>query len=106
MRLQQVGSYIMLLILSDQDDVHIPLVTSKLEERGAEYLWFDPKFFPSEARMSLGINKRGVTHQTLCYKGREYDFASITAVWDRRPNKPKPHANIEEETHRQFIINA
>jgi hypothetical protein len=44
----------MLLILSNPDDAHVLLVTSKLEERGAGYLRFDPGHFPGEAHIDLG----------------------------------------------------
>jgi hypothetical protein len=99
-------AHLMLLILSGQADGHVPKLTPKLEERGAEYLWFDPACFPGEARLSLGFNRCGVPRGALCYRGREYDLSAITAVWYRRPGKPEAGTAVREETHRGFVERA
>jgi len=96
-------AHLMLLILSGQADGHVPKLTSKLEERGVEYLWFDPACFPGEARLSLGFNSCGATRRALRYRGREYDLSAITAAWYRRPGKPEAGPAVREETHRSFV---
>ncbi|MGZ8384208.1 MAG: MvdC/MvdD family ATP grasp protein [Nitrospira sp.] len=93
----------MLLILSNPDDAHVPLVTPKLEERGAEYLWFDPGHFPGEAHIDFGLDSSGITRRTLFYQGQEYDLSAVTAVWYRRPSKPKASVAMRNGTHCEFV---
>lgn len=93
----------MLLILSEPNDAHIPFLTPKLEERGVEYLWFDPACFPAESRLSLHVDTHGSAHRTLHYRGREYDLATVSGVWDRRPGLPRAHPHVHEATQRTFV---
>ncbi len=93
----------MLLILSEADDQHVPLVTEKLEERGIEYLWFAPSCFPSEAQVFIGFNSKGLMQRTLYYRGREYDLSTVTGVWNRRPGLPTADASLTDETHRKQV---
>ncbi|MFY0568499.1 MvdC/MvdD family ATP grasp protein [Archangium lansingense] len=91
----------MLLIVSESDDAHVPMVTPKLEERGANYLWFDTAHFPSEAQMAVGFDSRGLLCRTLWYGGHEYDLSTVTAVWNRRPRLPTVSPTVRDETHRK-----
>ncbi|MDQ3698553.1 MAG: ATP-dependent carboxylate-amine ligase [Gemmatimonadota bacterium] len=90
------------LILSGADDAHVPYVAAKLEARGVEYLWFDTARFPAQAHMRIGLDQRGVTCRSLRCDGREFDLASVTAVWYRRPGKPEPPAELRDETQRNY----
>src|SRR4030095_14343430 len=92
----------MLLILSDPQDAHVSYVATKLEARGAAFLFFDTAKFPERAQMRMGFDQRGVTCRLLTWNGREFDLASVTAVWYRRPGKPQPAATLADETHRYY----
>jgi hypothetical protein len=93
----------MLLILSNQEDAHVPMVLAKLDQRGAEYLWFDPSRFPGEAQVSFGCSASGVTERLLTCGGRTYDLSKVRAVWYRRPGAPAAGADVTDPTHRQYV---
>ena len=82
----------MILILSAENDEHIPPVVGELERRGAEYCWFDPSLFPQKAAISLSFFQRGGRKWTLKTNGKTVDLRAIEAVWYRRPGP----ANLDE----------
>ena len=93
----------MLLILSNPDDAHVPMVTPKLEARGIDYLCFDPARYPGDAGVSLGFDSSGTTRCLLEVDGRVHDLSGVTAVWNRRPGKPKAGTAVTDPTHRAFV---
>jgi hypothetical protein len=93
----------MLLILSETSDAHIPFVRPKLDERGVDYVWFDPACFPAEAQLSLGFSSTGITRRTLRLRDREIDLSQVTAVWDRRPGTPQANQLVRDETQKTFV---
>src|SRR5271167_406780 len=92
----------MILILSEQEDSHVSRVVAKLKGRGVEFLWFDPTEFPDRAQMRIAFGQRGVTSRFLAWEGREFDLNMVTAIWCRRPGRPRPAAGMREETHREY----
>lgn len=93
----------MILIISVEDDRHVPSVTGKLEALGAEYLWFDPAHFPVESEIRVAYDRSGLTRRVLCHRGRAADLSAVTAVWNRRPGIPTAAANVREEGQRKWI---
>lgn len=93
----------MLLILSEADDGHIPLVLAKLEAHGAAHLWFDASSFPGEAQITLEYARSGLVRRLLWHKGRSYDLASVTAVWNRRPGLPRASDAVPEANQRAYV---
>ena len=78
----------MILILSGHDDPHVPYVLPILEARGARVLWFDPRQFPGQSRISLALDRQGVGTKRLRVDGRTIDLDEVSAVWVRRSNSP------------------
>lgn len=93
----------MILILSSKEDGHVPLVTRELDKREASYLCFDPGDFPEHATVSFRLTTNGAARWILKLCEQEYNSTQITAVWDRRPNAPIPHAALQEPTIRDWV---
>src|SRR5690242_8081458 len=93
----------MILIISAEDDTHVPVVTRQLDVLGAKYIWFNPAHFPTESEVRVAYNESGLVRQLLCDRGRDVDLAAVTAVWDRRPGSPTAAAEVEGEAQRKWI---
>jgi hypothetical protein len=92
----------MILILSSQEDEHIPYVTRKLGPLGAKYTWFDPADFPSRAEVLVSYERTGLVRHVLRHSNWELDLSTVTAVWDRRPLLPETPPEVKDE-HRQWV---
>ncbi|MBO3747476.1 ATP-dependent carboxylate-amine ligase [Streptosporangiaceae bacterium NEAU-GS5] len=90
----------MLMIISDPADASAALVLPKLKERGVETLWWDESALAAETTLTIGLDGAAV-RQTLTHEGRAYDLAEVTAVWHRRPRRPKATA-VGDETQRAY----
>jgi hypothetical protein len=95
-----------LLVLSSADDEHIPLVTSKLDARGANYVWFDSTDFPAYSDLAVLTDETGRASRRLWWDGRECDLAEVTAVWHRRPGVPAQSRKAGDRTARDLAEHA
>jgi hypothetical protein len=93
----------MLLILSEADDGHVPMVVPKLEARGASYLWFSVSTFPREAQIAVEYAPNGLMSRTLWCKGHAYDLSSVTAVWHRREGVMQAGDSVTEPSQRAYV---
>src|SRR3954465_2663291 len=93
----------MILILSGAEDEHVPLVTRELNKLGASYLWFDPEAYPEKAYLTYRITQDGEAEWMLGIHEHEYNLMQVTAVWDRRPNVPTPHAALQDPSLRNWV---
>jgi hypothetical protein len=50
----------MILILTEDSDVHADSVATKLRHRGADFVRFDPALFPSAAAISVSYSAAGL----------------------------------------------
>jgi glutathione synthase/RimK-type ligase-like ATP-grasp enzyme len=91
------------LILSAPDDEHVPFLFPPLEQLGADYLWFDPARYPSEATVSARLTSAGVASKRLRTDDAEFDLAEFTGVWYRRPGEPVAGPEVAAESHRRFV---
>jgi hypothetical protein len=91
----------MILILSRSRDAHVPVVTSRLDSQGAEYLWFDPADFPVRASLRVEYQSGGRARRILMHSGGRLDLGDVTAVWLRRPGDQvaDPALQQRELTH-------
>ncbi|MFF3442313.1 MvdC/MvdD family ATP grasp protein [Streptosporangium sp. NPDC002721] len=92
----------MILVLSRKDDLAVNLVLPKLVERGVEVFWWDPGDYPAASRITSRLVD-GAWRHTLVSGGTEYDCSTISAVWNRRPSRPRPAETVEDATHRDYV---
>ncbi|MBW8481873.1 MvdC/MvdD family ATP grasp protein [Actinomadura parmotrematis] len=86
----------MILILSEPADPTVRLVLPKLLDRGADVLWWDPADFPARARLTAVVD--GPDPRLLLHTGdAEHDLSAVTAVWNRRPGRPRAAAATDPE---------
>jgi glutathione synthase/RimK-type ligase-like ATP-grasp enzyme len=93
----------MILILSADTDPHAHRVHTKLIDRGADVLWFDPGEFPAEAEVAVRIGARGV-QRTILRRGKPIDLESVTAVWIRRPSGPTVGPGIAAGKTTAYVV--
>ncbi|GAA0550982.1 MvdC/MvdD family ATP grasp protein [Actinomadura livida] len=90
----------MLLIISSPDDAAtIDFVRPKVEARGIPVLWWDEDQYPAHSRLTVEIDDGGC-RQILKHRGRTYDLAEVTAVWDRRPSPIQVGDLVTDEDYR------
>jgi hypothetical protein len=80
---------LMILILSNSDDLHAIAIASKLRERGAQLAWLDHREYPSNARVSFRV-VGGRSSPLLRTVGEDIDLGGLTAIWHRRPYDANP----------------
>ena len=93
----------MILLLTFADDVSVQRVASKLERRGAEFLWFNSAELPARAELSLTYAPDGRLRQLLRRGGKEYDLGRVTAAWVHRPTGPVPHEEVRGRDDRSYV---
>src|SRR5262245_58730294 len=93
----------MILILTDDSDLHADVVEEKLRRRGAEFLRFDPGRFPSTAELSLAYSATGDVLSMITVGGARLDLSQVKAVWYRRPTISIPHAEITDQLARDYV---
>ncbi|MEZ0074068.1 MvdC/MvdD family ATP grasp protein [Planotetraspora sp. GP83] len=92
----------MILILSDRRDMTVSRVLPKVERRGVPVTWWDSGEFPGRSRVTATF--AGGTHRlTLDTGSQVVDLATVTAVWNRRPNRSVAAANVSDPTHRAHV---
>lgn len=95
-----MGRSPLVLILSNAQDTHVPLVSRALEARGCPWLRLDTETFGTQTtgEFALGPDRSGVRLQT----GKdEIAIDQVSAVWYRRPEPPALPALPDGEA-RQF----
>ncbi|GAA3109515.1 MvdC/MvdD family ATP grasp protein [Streptosporangium carneum] len=92
----------MILVLSRKDDLAVNLVLPELAKRGVEALWWDPGDYPAESRIISRLVD-GAWRHTLVTGGAEYDCSVFSAVWNRRPSRPRAADVVEDATHRGYV---
>jgi hypothetical protein len=87
------------LIVSNAQDAHVPLVTRHLESLGVAFFVLNTETFGSDVRGAFAI---GPKDALLLRDGpREIDLGRVRAVWYRRPEMPAM-ANVPSAEARQF----
>lgn len=93
----------MILILTDDTDVHADRVGQILSERGRTYCRFDPASFPTQTSLIMDFATGGLRSRRLVSGGADLDLDSVTAVWFRRPGRPRPSAHFADSAVGDFI---
>lgn len=94
----------MVLILSKEDDDHASYVIPRLQVRKADYVWFNPARFPAGSEITVDYDPiKGTWRRILRHDGREIDFATVTAVWYRRPEYPSAAEVVQDPGIREWI---
>lgn len=88
----------MILILTQAADLTADRVCRILEQRGEQFLRFDPADFPQRAELTVSIKRGGLRKVALIHHGVTSDLDQTTAVWCRRPGAP-----IVAEAHGELI---
>ncbi|UTI63377.1 hypothetical protein NBH00_18745 [Paraconexibacter antarcticus] len=73
----------MILVVSHAGDGHLPAVTAKLDEAGADWVLLDTDLYPEPIRID-----DGPAGCCLRMDGREIRLRDVRAVWWRRPRPP------------------
>ncbi|MFB9209246.1 MvdC/MvdD family ATP grasp protein [Nonomuraea spiralis] len=92
----------MLLILSEPGDATVEMVLPKLKARGADALWWDPGDYPSAARLTARFGADG-DELFLTRDGQVFDLSTTTAVWTRRPGRPRAAENVTAADQRERV---
>ncbi|MBG0826874.1 ATP-dependent carboxylate-amine ligase [Planomonospora sp. ID67723] len=84
------------LVLTGDDDAHADRVTALLAGRGARVTVFDPGSFPVAAAVELGYTPDGAVRRLLRTGDGTVDLGTVTALWWRRPSRPRPHPGLTD----------
>src|SRR4029450_1702020 len=93
----------MILILTETTDSHADRVESKLRQRGADFMRFNPAQFPAKANFSLSYSATGRGGSRLHLEDEAIDLSHLKAVWYRRPEAPVPHEEITDPASRAYL---
>ena len=93
----------MIVVLSEKDDAHVPMVLPKLAARGIAPLWFAASSFPSLAQISVEYGQGGLASSVLRYEGQRYGLSGVTAVWHRRQRRARVDPSVTDESHRAHV---
>lgn len=94
----------MILILSEPNDAHIPLVTTELDKRDVDYVRFDPGWLPVRAQVEIHVSRAGQLDRFLTFANQRFDMESVSSVWYRRPTAPLPHEDCANSSVRDLIV--
>jgi len=92
----------MILIISIENDQHVPFVTRRLDRLGEEYLWFDCTRFPVDSEIHISYARDGLTRVVLRVDDREYDLSAVKAIWLRRVRDSRPLKVLSEGVSRTY----
>lgn len=81
----------MILVVSHGQDVHVPFVTSRLDERGVAWTLLDTDAYPTATRIT-----DGPTGAVLTIAEQSVELAGVSAVWWRRPRPPQIRGRGDE----------
>ncbi|MFF0815491.1 MvdC/MvdD family ATP grasp protein [Rhodococcus sp. NPDC003318] len=91
------------LVLTQPGDTHAAAVTRHLERTGTRVTVFDPAEFPSAATLSLHLTPTGAARRTLGRGTDRVDLDTVDAVWFRRPQDPRAHAEVTDPAVREYV---
>lgn len=92
----------MILIVSDRLDSAVGRVLPKIERLGVPVTWWDSGDFPARSRVTAAFGA-GARRLTLDTGDTVVDLATVTAVWNLRPNRSVAAANVSDRTHRTHV---
>jgi hypothetical protein len=92
-----------ILILTGENDPHANWLENKLRQRQVEFLRFSPQDFPTKYQISLSYSTSGKIKYVLKSENTKIDLYKVTAIWNRRPQLPIPHAEFSDEATRSFL---
>src|SRR5258708_31976811 len=90
-----------ILVLTQEEDGHIPPVEKALHDRGANMLRFNLADFPESIQLAALIQNQ-CWYGTLDYQGRRINLEDIQSIWWRRPQAYQAPATYPTEV-REFI---
>ena len=93
----------MILILAQHDDYHVEIVTRRLKQLGADFVWFDGAQFPVGAELSITYSATGRRQRVLRVGSEVYDLSRITVVWERSPNAIVLHEQVADDITRNYL---
>lgn len=93
----------MILILTEEDDPHADAVIAALRRRGAAFVRFNPRDFPSRATLTMAYTAAGAARSVLEVGGEAIDLERVTAAWYRRPDLPEADEAITDPLVRQLV---
>jgi glutathione synthase/RimK-type ligase-like ATP-grasp enzyme len=85
---------IVILIVSDRQDIQIYYVIIELEKLGKDWGLLSVVDFPTTASITQQISDQGSVTRFCLEDGRIVDARSVTAVWYRKPALPRLHENV------------
>jgi glutathione synthase/RimK-type ligase-like ATP-grasp enzyme len=92
-----------ILILSCAEDTHADAMQRLLDDRGVPNVRLDPVLFPASARLSVRFASGGLVHRSVSLGDQVLDLDEVTAVWVRRPQEPRPVAELEGTPVGDFV---
>ena len=75
------------LIVSNSEDAHVPLVASRLEALGVDHVVLDTYSFGTATTATFEVGE--CTDVALLAAARRISLDEVTAVWYRRPEMPR-----------------
>lgn len=99
-----------ILILADESDDSVLMVTNHLRSKAADFIVFDTKKFPSEIKLSIKLDKHQFAGE-IFLSNRVISISDIGVIWNRRIHRPlisPPISNkllhnwVEEENY--FVL--
>jgi hypothetical protein len=87
----------MILLIGEADDDHVTYVKARLERRGAEYVQFNPRDFPSSATLTIEYDRRGAVRRHLFNRSQTLDLSIVRAVWHRARVRPVADQQVDDD---------
>jgi len=97
------GEETMILILTDESDLHADCVEQKLRLRQADFVRLDPGEFPSRAEASLKYSADGKAEFTFQAGNKQVDLSDVRSIWSRRPTPAIPDTEITDKLTREYV---
>lgn len=85
----------MLILLTQENDMHSDWVEAECQRRGAEFLRFCTERFPQKILLSVEPTQPGLAGE-LRVEGRAIELEEVTGLWYRRPGPVTLDPNIPE----------
>lgn len=86
----------MILIISNwESDPHVGFLAKELDNRGVEYLIFDPATYPMGSSITIEDTATGYCRGFLTIDGKASDLGAVSGAWYRRPAEPLVSDNMD-----------
>lgn len=92
----------MILVLSSHSDLHANRVESVLAARGVPFVRFDRAEYPSEAAISVRM-ERGTRVRRIRRARGDIELDQISTIWHRRPGWPTPFADLAQDWMKRCV---